>query len=104
MYAVIESGGKQYRVAPQAQIQVEQLAQEPGEDVRFERVLLVQGEDGKTRVGQPHVDGVQVTGKLVEHVRGDKLVVFKKRRRKDSKRKQGHRQWLSVIEITSIDA
>jgi large subunit ribosomal protein L21 len=103
MFAIIETGGKQYKVAPQDKVTIELLDLEPGADVVFEKVLLVsEGED--VRVGSPAVDGAKVTAKVVEQKRGEKLIAFRKRRRKDSKKKIGHRQHLTVVEITAIQA
>lgn len=103
MFAIIETGGKQYKVAPQDKVTVELLDLEPGADVVFDKVLLVsEGED--VRVGNPAVDGVTVTGKVLEQTRGEKVIAFKKRRRKDSKKKIGHRQHLTVVQITAIQA
>lgn len=103
MFAIIETGGKQYRVAPDATIRVEKLGVEPGTEVVFDRVLLV-SDDGAVKVGTPSVEGAVVKGRVVEDARGPKLIAFKKRRRKDSKKKLGHRQKLSVVEITGIEA
>jgi large subunit ribosomal protein L21 len=100
MFAIIKTGGKQYRVAAQDVITVEKLAGNPGDAVAFEDVLLVGGDT--VVVGCPNVAGATVAGELVEHGRGDKVIVFKKRRRKNSRRKRGHRQEFSVIRITEI--
>ena len=101
MFAVIKTGGKQYRVAAGDTITVERLAGEPGEVIAFEQVLmLVDG--ATTQVGAPSVEGVTVAGELVEQGRGAKVIAFKKRRRKNSRRKRGHRQDLSVVKITDI--
>ena len=101
MFAVIKTGGKQYRVAAGDTITVERLAGEPGEVIAFEQVLmLVDG--ATTQIGAPSVEGVTVAGELVEQGRGAKVIAFKKRRRKNSRRKRGHRQDLSVIKITDI--
>lgn len=103
MFAIIETGGKQYKVAPRDKVTVELLDAEAGAEVIFDKVLLIsEGEDIK--VGKPAVDGARVTAKVVEQTRGDKVVAFKKRRRKDSKKKIGHRQHLTVVEITAIQA
>lgn len=103
MFAIIETGGKQYKVAPQDKVTVELLDAEAGAEVVFDNVLLVsEGQDVK--VGKPAVDGAKVTAKVVEQTRGDKVIAFKKRRRKDSKKKIGHRQHLTVVEITAIQA
>ena len=100
MFAIIKTGGKQYRVAAQDVITVGKLAGNPGDVVAFEDVLLVGGD--AVVVGCPTVAGATVAGELVEHQRGPKVIVFKKRRRKNSRRKRGHRQEFSVIRITEI--
>ena len=101
MFAVIKTGGKQYRVAAGDTITVERIAGEPGEVVAFERVLmLVDG--AKTEIGAPDVAGVTVAGELVEQARGAKVIAFKKRRRKNSRRKRGHRQEFTRVRITEI--
>lgn len=102
MYAVIETGGKQYRVNEGDIIRVEKLPAEVGSDIEFEKVLLVgSGED--VTVGMPLVDGAKVTGKVVEQDRGKKIVVFKMKRRKNYRRKQGHRQDYTGVRIDRID-
>ena len=101
MFAVIKTGGKQYRVAAGDTITVEKLTGAPGEVVAFEQVLMLV--DGTTtEVGAPSVVGVTVAGELVEQTRGAKVIAFKKRRRKNSRRKRGHRQDLTVVKITDI--
>jgi large subunit ribosomal protein L21 len=101
MYAVIRTGGKQYRVAPGDTITIEKLAANAGDTVAFEDVLLVG--DGETiHVGAPTVAGATVAGMLKEQARGPKVISFKKRRRQNSRRKKGHRQDLSVVSITEI--
>ena len=97
MYAVIKTGGKQYRVAKDDVITVERLPGEAGAAVTFDDVLMV-----GDKIGTPAVDGVAVKGKIVEQGRGDKIVVFKKKRRKDYKRTVGHRQDQTVVQITDI--
>jgi large subunit ribosomal protein L21 len=101
MFAVIKTGGKQYRVAADETITIMSLAGEPGESVTFGEVLMLTG-DGSTELGAPSVAGASVTGTIVEQKRGPKVISFKKRRRKNSKRKRGHRQDLTVIKITDI--
>jgi large subunit ribosomal protein L21 len=101
MFAVIKTGGKQYRVAAQDVITVATLAGEPGAAVTFDQVLMVTNDNG-TQVGAPVLDGVTVTGEVVEHTRGEKVIAFKKRRRQNSKRKRGHRQDYTVVRITEI--
>ncbi|MBV8764867.1 MAG: 50S ribosomal protein L21 [Hyphomicrobiales bacterium] len=101
MFAVIKTGGKQYRVAAGDTITVEKLAGEPGQIIAFEQVLmLVNG--ATTEIGVPAVAGATVAGELVEQTRGAKVIAFKKRRRKNSRRKRGHRQDLTVVKITEI--
>ena len=105
MYAVIETGGKQYRVEPGQTVVVEKLPGNEGEAVAFERVLLVSSGDGAdVKVGQPVLSGAKVTGQIVEHGLGDKLVVFKFRRRKNYVRKNGHRQEYTAVKIDQIVA
>ena len=100
-YAVIESGGKQFMVRPGTVVVVERLPQDEGQDVTFERVLAVS--DGEAvEIGEPVVEGARVTGKVLGHVRGRKVVVFKKKRRKGYKRKKGHRQELTRVEIGEL--
>jgi len=101
MYAVIKTGGKQYRVAKDDIITIERLEGEAGATLEFGEVLMV-GEGASVKVGAPTVSGAKVTGELVEQTRGPKVIAFKKRRRKNSRRKRGHRQDLSKVRITSI--
>ena len=102
MFAVIKTGGKQYRVAAGDEVTIEKLAAEAGEVVTFGEVLMVGGEAG-TVVGAPTGAGATVAGEVVKQTRGDKVIVFKKRRRQNSRRRNGHRQWLSVVRITGIE-
>jgi len=101
MYAVIESGGKQYRVAPGDVIRVEKLTVEPGAAINLDRVLLV-SDDANVRVGNPVVAGAAVTATVRAHGRADKVHIFKLRRRKHYKKSQGHRQHYTELEITGI--
>ncbi len=103
MYAVIKSGGKQYRVASGAQIKVEGLAAEVGSDVAFDEVLLV-GAGDSVKVGAPLVAGAKVTATVVAHGRGDKVKIFKMRRRKHYAKTQGHRQSYTEVRIKDIQA
>jgi large subunit ribosomal protein L21 len=105
MYAVIQTGGKQYRVEPGKTITVEKLAGEAGAQVVFDQVLLVSsGDGGSVTVGKPLVAGAKVTAEIVEQTRGDKLVVFKFRRRKNYVRRNGHRQDVTVVKVAAINA
>ena len=101
MFAVIKTGGKQYRVAPDDVIRIERIAGEAGDEVAFDDVLMLDA-DGNTIVGAPLVDGATVTGTLVEQARGKKIIVFKKKRRKNYRRRNGHRQDLSIVRITEF--
>ena len=106
MFAVIETGGKQYRVSEGDVLDVEllsELAAEDAQGVTFDRVLMVGGE-GEARVGTPTVEGASVSASLVSAVRGPKIVVFKKKRRKGYRRTRGHRQDLHRIRIDAISA
>ncbi len=103
MYAVIQSGGKQHRVAEGQTLRLEKLDVETGASVDFEEVLLVaNGEDVK--VGVPFVAGGKVTAEVVSHGRGDKIKIVKFRRRKHSRKQAGHRQWFTEVKITAINA
>ena len=103
MYAVIQTGGKQYRAEPGQTLWVEKLAGNAGDTVSFDQVLLV-ANDGKVAVGKPTVAGAKVTASIVEQGLGEKLVVFKFRRRKNYVRKNGHRQELTAVKIGAIEA
>ncbi|MFT3695046.1 MAG: 50S ribosomal protein L21 [Kofleriaceae bacterium] len=105
MYAVIQTGGKQYRAEPGKTIMVEKLEGDKGAQVVFDQVLLVSSGDGATvTVGKPTVAGAKVTGEIVEQTRGEKLVVFKFRLRKNYVRRNGHRQDLTAVKISAINA
>jgi len=101
MFAVIKTGGKQYRVAAKDLLQVEKLAGDPGQTVTFGDVLMVGGD--AVKVGAPTVQGASVTAEVVEQGRGPKVIAFKKRRRKNSRRRRGHRQELTTVRITEIN-
>jgi large subunit ribosomal protein L21 len=103
MYAVIETGGKQYRVRPGQTVEVELLPAEPGATVTLDRVLLVSS-DTKTLVGQPVVPGAKVVGTIAREGRGKKIIVFKYKSKKRYRRTQGHRQDYSYLTITDIQA
>src|SRR5499427_4332195 len=103
MYAIVETGGKQYRVKTGDTIAVERLTGEPGEVLDLGRVLLVAGNgDGETRVGTPGVDGAVVRAEVVEHARGEKIIVFRYKSKVRYRRKTGHRQSLTRVRITDI--
>ena len=103
MYAVIETGGKQFRVEEGATIEVEKLPGEKGDTVTFDSVLLVGG-GGKTTLGSPTLSGASVTGKIVQQGRAKKVLVFKFKRRKDYRRRNGHRQSFTAVKIGGISA
>lgn len=103
MYAVIKTGGKQYKVAANDVLTVERLDGEAGAKIAFDQVLMVAGE-GEPRIGAPVVAGAVVEAEVVEQTRGPKLTIFKKRRRKHYRRKTGHRQDVTVVRITGIQA
>lgn len=102
MYAVIETGGKQYLVEKNDVIRVEKIALEPGNEIVLDRVLMTGGDS--CRVGSPYLENVLVKGQVIAQGRGPKLLVFKRRRRKDSKSLRGHRQDYTAIRITAIEA
>jgi len=97
MFAIIETGGKQYKVSPNDVIRIEKLAGAAGDTITFDRVLMVDG-----KVGEPTLSGASVTGTVLEQTRNDKVIIFKKRRRQNSRRKNGHRQHVTVVRITGI--
>ena len=101
MYAIIESCGKQYKVAEGDVVFFEKLDAEEGKKVTFDNVMLV-SEEGKVQVGNPYVKGVKVEGKVVAHGKGKKIIVFKMKAKKNERTKQGHRQPYTKVEITSI--
>lgn len=101
MYAVIKTGGKQYKVAEGDRLVVEKIDGEAGDQIVFGEVLMLSGEKGVT-VGNPLVDGAQVIGELVEVRKGEKVIVFKKRRRQNYRRTKGHRQWEAFVAISEI--
>jgi large subunit ribosomal protein L21 len=103
MYAVIKTGGKQYRVAPGEKLKVEQLPADVGTEVVIDQVLLVGNGDAVT-VGKPLVAGATVTTKVLAQGRGDKVTIFKMRRRKHYQKHQGHRQYYTELSIESINA
>ena len=101
MYAIIESCGKQYKVAEGDVVFFEKLDVEEGKKVTFDNVVLV-SDDGKVQVGEPYVKGVKVEGKVVSHGKGKKIIVFKMKAKKNERKKQGHRQPYTKVKITSI--
>jgi large subunit ribosomal protein L21 len=102
MYAVIRTGGKQYRVAADDVLEVERLTGEPGDKIELTDVLLLGGGDGEPQIGAPLVSGAVVAAEVVDHHRGEKIIIFKKKRRQNYRRKRGHRQELTTIRIVDI--
>ena len=102
MYAIIQTGSKQYKVAVGDIVEVEKLGLEAGAEVTFDQVLAVAGDDGKLNIGTPMVDGAKVSAKVLDNFRAKKIVVFKMNRRKGYRRTIGHRQTLTRVEITAI--
>ncbi|MGE4534187.1 MULTISPECIES: 50S ribosomal protein L21 [Halomonas] len=103
MYAVIKSGGKQYRVQEGQTLKLEKIEVPTGESIDFDEVLLVGNEDD-VKVGAPLVEGAKVSAEVVSHGRGDKVTIIKFRRRKHHMKRQGHRQWFTEVKITGISA
>lgn len=101
MYAVIKTGGKQYRVSEGDVLRVEKIDAEAGDTVAFDEVLMIGGE-GDALVGTPAIDGAQVTAEVLDVRKDKKVLVFKKRRRQNYRRKKGHRQWLAVVSVAEI--
>ena len=102
MYAIVEIAGQQFKIEKDQQIFVNRLKEKEGSKVNFEKVLLLD-KSGKVSVGAPVIKGAKVTAKIIEHLKGDKVIVFKKKRRKGYKVKNGFRQFLTKLEILSID-
>lgn len=101
MYAVIETGGKQYRVQEGDVVTIEKLNVEAGEKVEFDKVLVLAGE-GDLKVGAPYVEGAKVFGEVVENGKGQKVIIFKYKSKKDYRKKQGHRQPYTMVKIESL--
>jgi large subunit ribosomal protein L21 len=103
MFAIVETGGKQYKVQEGQRVKVARLQAEAGDEVTLDRVLMVgKGED--VSVGRPMLDGAKVACEVLEHGRDKKIIVFKKKRRKDYRKKQGHRQDFTALKVKSIEA
>ncbi len=102
MYAIIKSGSRQYQVEPESVIEVNRLKLDEGAAFETEQVLLVEDEKQEVRVGAPFLPGVKVKGTVLGHLRGEKVIIFKQKRRKGYRRKRGHRQELTRLRIDSI--
>jgi len=102
LYAIIETGGKQQKVVPGEQLRIEKLEVKVGDTVRFDKVMLV-NRDGEVALGKPYVDGASVTATVMEQGRGKKILVFKKKRRKQYRRTRGHRQSFTAVKVEAIE-
>ncbi len=103
MYAIVDIAGQQFKVEKDRKVYVHRLEAEEGAQVEFEKVLLVDN-DGEVQIGTPQLEGAKVTAKVLSHLKGDKVIIFRKRRRKGYQKKRGHRQYLTQIQIESINA
>jgi large subunit ribosomal protein L21 len=103
MYAIIDFNGSQYKIEKNSKLYVNRLETPEGESIEIGKILLIDN-DGDVQVGTPTVEGAKVTAKVIEHLKGDKVIVFKKKRRKGYKVKNGHRQYLTRIQIEEIIA
>jgi len=103
MYAIVEIAGQQFKVQKDSKVYVHRLEAEEGAKVEFDKVLLLD-DNGKVQVGTPAVQGAKVSAKILSHLKGDKVIVFKKKRRKGYQKKNGHRQFLTQIQIEDIVA
>ena len=103
MYAIVDIAGKQFKVSKDQKLYVHRLAEDEGKSVSFDNVMLVE-DGGNVSVGTPSVKGATVQAKVLQHMKGDKVIVFKKKRRKGYKVRNGHRQYLTQIQIESIKA
>lgn len=102
MYAIIRTGGKQFRAEPGKTLRIPSIGNEPGETLRFEEVLL--GADGDSvKIGAPAVSGASVTAEVVRHGKGEKIIIFKHKKRKNYRRKQGHRQKFTEVRVNEIN-
>lgn len=101
MYAIVDIAGQQFKVEKDKKIFVHRLAQNEGDSVEFDKVLLVDN-DGAVKIGAPTVEGAKVSAKILSHLKGEKVIVFHKKRRKGYEKKNGHRQYLTQIQIENI--
>lgn len=103
MYAIVDIAGKQFKVQKDQKLYVHRLKEDEGKKVKLDQVLLLD-DDGKVKVGTPNVKGASVEAKVLQHLKGDKVIVFKKKRRKGYRVRNGHRQYLTQIQIENIKA
>jgi len=104
MYAIVNIQGFQFKVEEGQELFVNRIAEDEGTEIDFNEVLLIDDASGTVSIGQPFVEGASVKAKVLDHIKGDKVIVFKKKRRKGYRVKKGHRQYLSKIQIESITA
>lgn len=104
MFAIVETGGKQYRIAPNDKIIVEKIAADSGSKIKLDKVLLVKNTQGELVVGSPLIGGASVEAEVIKTFKGDKVIIFKKRRRQNSRRKNGHRQQQTLLKILTINS
>jgi large subunit ribosomal protein L21 len=104
MYAIIKAGGKQYRVAKDSILTVDRINQDEGSDFESKQVMFIKTGENDFKIGTPFIEGASVTGKILDHTKGEKIVVFKKKRRKTYRRKTGHRQCYTRIQIADIQS
>ncbi|MDH5560933.1 MAG: 50S ribosomal protein L21 [Deltaproteobacteria bacterium] len=102
MYAIIESGGKQYRVEKESIVTVDLIHLEAGSEYKTDKILFVKSGENKYQIGTPYITGAEVSGKILSHLKAKKVVIFKKKRRKGYQKKQGHRQNYTQLQITEI--
>jgi large subunit ribosomal protein L21 len=102
MFAILKTGGKQYKVAKDDTIQIEKLDYNEGEKIKLDNILLIQKDDGDVLFGNPFIEGGTVEGEIIRNYKDKKVIVFKKRRRQNSRRKNGHRQTKTELKITDI--
>jgi len=103
MYAIVEIAGQQFKVQKDQKVFVHRLAAEAGEKLEFDRVMLIDN-DGKITLGAPAIEGAIITATVIDHLKGDKVIIFKKKRRKGYRKRNGHRQQFTAITITNIKA
>jgi len=102
MYAIVDIAGQQFKVEKEQEVIVHRLEKEIGAKVEFDNVMLIDN-DGKIAIGQPFIEGAKVTATILSHLKGDKVIIFKKKRRKGYQKASGHRQFLTRIQINNID-
>ena len=103
MFAIIKTGNKQYRISKDNTIKVEKIEANEGDEIDLDDVLFLEKDDGSILVGKPNLDNVKIKAKVLKNYKDDKIIIFKKRRRKNSRRKNGHRQPLTELKILAID-